>query len=116
MQQKKYEIEYTYSSRNDIRKIKEDILEYFKYREMGEDFMRKMKEAAGRIKMQPAAQEMTGFEHKGYDIYIRPYRAYLIFYIIDEENAMITILRILQDGMNWQFIIKQWLAQKDKKI
>ena len=45
MQRKKYKIEYTYSSRVDIRQMKKYILDQFKYRELGEDFTRKMKEA-----------------------------------------------------------------------
>ncbi len=42
---------------------------------------------------------------------MKPYRSYLFFYIVDEEEMMVTVLRVLQDGMNWQYIIRCWLEQ-----
>lgn len=45
-----YRIEYTFSSRDDMRKMKRYILDTFKYRELGENFTKKMKEATERIK------------------------------------------------------------------
>lgn len=45
-----YKIEYTQSSRDDMRKMKKYILDTFKYRELGENFTRKMKEAAKELK------------------------------------------------------------------
>ena len=45
MKKDKYKIEYTFSSRDDMRKMKKYILDTFKYRELGENFTKKMKEA-----------------------------------------------------------------------
>ncbi len=42
---KKYKIKYTYSSRDDIRGMKKYILDNFKYRELGENFTKKIKTA-----------------------------------------------------------------------
>lgn len=111
MQQKKYKIVYTYSSRDDIRKMKKYILEQFKYRELGENFTQKMKEAVRDLKILPSGYHTIGFQYKGYDIFLKPHRSYLFFYIVNENNTTVTILRVLQDGMNWQFIMKQWLMQ-----
>ena len=41
-----YKIEYTHSGRDDMRKMKKYILDTFKYRELGGNFTKKMKEAA----------------------------------------------------------------------
>lgn len=84
--QKKYRIRYTYSSRDDIRGMKKYILESFKYRELGENFTKKIN---------------------------KPYRTYLLFYIVDEGRLVVTILRVLQDGMNWQYILKRWVREQD---
>ena len=111
MQQKKYKIKYAYSSRDDMRRMKKYILDQFKYRELGENFTQKMKKATNGLKTMPSGHNTTGFRYRGYDIYMKPYLSYLFFYIVNEEDTTVTILRVLQDGMNWQFIMKQWLAQ-----
>ena len=32
-----------------------------------------------------------------------------MFYTIDEEEMVVTLLRVLQDGMDWEYIIKHWI-------
>ena len=111
---KTYEIKYAYSNRNDIREIKQYILQTFKYRELGENFTRKIKEAVRTLKTMPAGYGTTGFCYKGYDIHVKSYRTYLLFYVVDEKEKTATILRVLQDGMNWRYIIKHWLDENNK--
>ena len=53
MKKDKYKIEYTFSSRDDMRKMKKYILDTFKYRELGENFTKKMKEATEGLKTLP---------------------------------------------------------------
>ncbi len=31
---------------------------------------------------------------------------HLLFYTVDEEKAVVTVLRVLQDGMDWEYIIQ----------
>lgn len=33
------------------------------------------------------------------------------FYVVDEDKAVITVLRILNDGRDWMSIIKKWLRK-----
>ena len=106
--QKKYRIKYTYSSRDDIRGMKKYILDNFKYRELGENFTKKIKTAVDGLRTFPTGHNTTGIRYRGYDIYLKPYRTYLLFYIVDDGLSVVTILRVLQDGMNWQYILKRW--------
>lgn len=108
-----YKIEYTYSSRDDMRKMKKYILETFKYRELGENFSKKMKSATKDLKTLPTGYDTVGFKYRGYDIYLKPYRTYLFFYIVDELTQTVTVLRVMQDGMNWKFILKRWLQENE---
>lgn len=112
--QKKYEIKYTHSSRDDIRGMKRYILENFRYRELGENFTRKIKAAVDGLRAFPKGHDTTGICYRGYDIYLKPYRTYLLFYIIDDDLSVVTILRVLQDGMNWQYILKHWIKEQIK--
>lgn len=110
--QKKYKIKYTYSSRDDIRGMKKYILDNFKYRELGENFTKKIKTAANSLRTLPTGYNTTGIRYREYDIYFKPYRTYLLFYIVDDELAEVTILRVLQDGVNWQYILKRWVREQ----
>lgn len=64
--QKKYKIKYTYSSRDDIRGMKKYILENLKYRELGENFIKKIKTAVDSLKAFP-----RGIHYRGHDIYLK---------------------------------------------
>lgn len=37
----------------------------------------------------------------------------LLFYIVDDKLSVVTILRVLKDGMNWQYILKRWIREQD---
>ena len=110
--QKKYRIKYTYSSRDDIRGMKRYILDNFKYRELDESFTEKMKAAVNGLKVCPAGYNITGFCYRGYDIYLKPYQAYLLFYVVDDDLSEVTILCVLQDGMNWKYILDRWISEQ----
>ena len=47
-----------------------------------------------------SSHNTIGFCYRGYDIHLKSYLTYLFFYIVDEDNATVTVLRVLQDGMN----------------
>ena len=32
-----------------------------------------------------------------------------LFFTVDEEKMVVSILRVLQDGMDWQYIIQRWI-------
>ena len=110
--QKKYKIKYTYSSRDDIQRMKKYILENFKYRELEESFTKKIKTAVDGLRAFPEGYNATGVHYRGYDIYLKPYRTYLLFYIVDDDLSVVTILRVLQDGMNWRYILKRWISEQ----
>ncbi len=110
--QKKYKIKYTYSSRDDLRGMKKYILDNFQYRELGENFTKKIKTAVDGLRALPRGHNTTGIHYRGYDIYLKPYRAYLLFYIVDDDLSVVTVLRVLQDGMNWQYILKRWIDEQ----
>lgn len=40
---------------------------------------------------------------------MKPQSNHLLFYVIDDDRDIVTVLRILQDGMDWEYIIQQWI-------
>ncbi len=95
-----------------MEEMKRYILENFKYRELGDNFTKKMTAAVKSLKSLPMGNNTIGFQYKGYDIHLKPYKSYLFFYIVDIDTQTVTILRVLQDGMDWQFIIKKWIDNR----
>ena len=59
--------------------------------------------------MLPNRYMTTGFQYRGYDIYLKPKNGHLLFYTIDDTDMIVTVLRVLQDGMDWEYIIGQWI-------
>ena len=48
----------------------------------------------------------SGIRYRGYIIHKKVYLSYLLFYIINEENQTVYVLRILKDIMNWSNILQ----------
>ena len=109
MTQKLFQVKYTYSSRDDIKEKKEYILKKFKYKGLGKRFTEKIKKAANKLKVFPNGYDTTGFKYRGYDIHFLSSQSYLLFFVVDEKRREVIILRVLQDGQDWEYIIGQWL-------
>ena len=110
----KYKVTISHSAKLDIKERKQYILQQFKYRELAENFSSKIKKAALQLAFFPHGHEKTGFQYRGYDIYIKPKDSHLIFYTINESLHTVTVLRVLQEGMNWKHIIRQWIKEHKK--
>ena len=112
MKIKKYKVVITQSGKADIQEKKRYILNNFKYREYAENFSKKINQAIEELKLFPKGYGTIGFRYCGYDIYIKPQNNYLLFFTVNEVTATVTILRVLQDGMDWEYIIKSWIDKR----
>ena len=114
MVQKRYKVVIAQSGKMDVKEKKKYILQHFKYREQAENFSQKIKKALKQLDVFPTGYETTGFQYRGYDIYMKPDSNHLLFYTVNEDTAVVTVLRVLQDGMDWEYIIKRWLDRNNK--
>lgn len=53
----------------------------------------------------PFGYRGTGFKYQGYEIRMKPFSSYHIFFVIDAKKCQITILRILKDRQDWKTIL-----------
>ena len=106
---KRYKVVIAQSGKMDVMNKKRYIIENFKYRDYAQNFSAKIKKAAQGLDTLPTGYETTGFPYRGYDIYMKPNSNHLLFYTVDEEKMVVTVLRVLQDGMDWEYIIKRWI-------
>ena len=106
---KRYKVVIAQSGKNDVKNKKRYIIQNFKYREYAENFSSRIKKAAEELAIFATSHPLTGFKYRGYDIYMKPQSNHLLFYTIDDDNGIVTVLRILQDGMDWEYIIQRWI-------
>lgn len=107
----RYRVVIAQSAKTDVKNKKRYILEKFRYREYAENFSAKIKHAAQELDILPMGYGTTGFIYRGYEIYMKPTNNQLLFYTIDEAEKIVTILRVLQDGMDWEYIIGRWIEK-----
>ncbi len=108
---KSYKIRFVPSARSDLARMKKYILNEFRYPQYGANFDRKIREASMAIKNSPTSFKTLEFTYKGLDIYMRCIKTYLFFYVVDGNT--VSVLRVLKDGMNWEYIMKLWIRQSD---
>ena len=106
---RQYKVVIAQSGKIDVKNKKQYILQNFKYREYAENFSRRIKKAAEDLAFFPTSYQTTGFQYRGYDIYIKPQSNHLLLYTVDDVKGIVIVLRILQDGMDWENIIQQWI-------
>lgn len=94
-----------------MKTMRDYILRKFKYKELGISFTKKMRGAIDSLKQFPKGYTNVGLIYKGYYIYLKSSQGYLFFYIINEEENKITLLRVLQEGMNWRKMIEEWIVE-----
>lgn len=106
---KNYKMRYTPSSQSDVKGMRQYIIRKFKYLELAKNFDKKISKALNIIQNAPNVYQPTEFYYRGYEIYMRCIDSYLFFYIV--EDSTVVLLRVLQDGMNWEYIMKLWIRQ-----
>ena len=85
MENKKYRVVIAESGKRDVKEKKKYILQHFKYREYAESFSQKIKAAAMQLKVFPTGYETTGFQYRGYNIYMKPQSNHLLFILLMKE-------------------------------
>jgi len=100
-----YKIRLTSDARDDIAQMKRYILETFGYRETAEAFSKNIKEAVRKLSPFSKAYTKTGIWIQGMEVYYKPYRTYLIFFVVEEDTVI--VIRVLKERMYWQSIIRR---------
>lgn len=111
----KYKLKFTDAAKEDQTNLKRYILKQFKYKEYGENFDAKMRSAYETVKNVNKSIDPIKIIYRGYNIFLLSHKTYLFFYIVDEDRRVITILRVMQDGMNWMPHIMKWIGQNERQ-
>lgn len=108
---KHYHVSIASSAVADIKNIRQYILDTFCYEAYVKDFSHKITDAITKMNLFPLAYPKTGFVLEGYAIHFRPWKSYLIFFIVREDEVQ--IIRVLKDRMYWQAVLKRMIREKE---
>ena len=54
----------------------------------------------------PTGYRGISVEYRGYEIRIKPFDTYNLFFVVNEEEQRVTILRVLKNRQDWQRILR----------
>jgi len=110
---KHYHVSIASSAVADIKNIRQYILDTFRYEAYAKDFSRKIADAIEKMNIFPLAYPKSGFVLEGYEIHFRPWKSYLIFFIVREDEVQ--IIRVLKDRMYWQAVLRRMTREDENK-
>ena len=90
---------------NDVSYISCKAYEYTKDKNSGLIFLQSYDKTIDNMAIFPNGFSATNIEYRGYKIHILPFGNYNLFYIVDETNLEVIILRVLYQKQNWQRIL-----------
>lgn len=82
------------------------MIDKFQNKKAAEDFLDAYDDEVSGLDMFPNGYRGIGLEYRGYEIRIKPFDTYNIFFVVNEEKHEVTILRLLKDKQNWNWILK----------
>lgn len=83
----------------------EYIIEKFKNLDAALSFLDKYDKEVQRLKNFPFGYRGVSFEYRGYEIRIKSFDTYNVFFTVDIEDHCVYILRVLKDRQDWKSIM-----------
>ena len=82
------------------------MVQEFKNYKAADDFLNRYDNEVKKLEFFPTGYRGIGLEYRGYEIRIKPFGTYNIFFVTDYEEQEVIILRILKDRQNWNDILQ----------
>jgi len=101
-----YNIRETNEAINDVSSLAAYMIEQFANHKAALDFLDRYDLEALRLTSFPFGYRGISIEYRGYEIRIKPFDTYNMFFIVDTTDNIIYILRVLKNLQNWQEILR----------
>ena len=101
-----YKIHETLEAVDDIIRFAEYMIQELGNPKAATDFINTYDDMASKLKIFPRGYRGVSIEYRGYEIKIKPFGTYNVFFVIDETKHNIIILRVLKDIQDWNFILQ----------
>ena len=100
-----YKVRETHEAMQDVTNLAFYMVDEFKNQKAALDFLDHYDEKIQGLTTFPFGYRGVGFEYRGYEIRLKPYDTYNIFFVVDTNGGELIILRVLKDRENWQTIL-----------
>lgn len=101
-----YNLRETKESIEDMSKLAVYMIEEFKNHKAALDFLDRFDYEIKALSLFPFGYRGISIEYRGYEIKLKPFGTYNIFFVVDTVENNIIILRVLKDRQDWQSIIR----------
>ncbi|HAX51398.1 type II toxin-antitoxin system RelE/ParE family toxin [Muricomes intestini] len=101
----KYKIQHTLEAEEDLFQLAYYMIKEFQNSGAAEYFLNCYYQKAESLETFPFGYRGVSFEYRGYEIRLKPYDTYNIFFVVDTETQTVTILRVLKDRQDWAAIL-----------
>ena len=72
-----------------------------------EKLYRELKEEISNLGAFPKKFVSTEIRHRGYVIHKKVYKTYLIFYIVNDKEERVYVLRVMKELMHWKKVLRE---------
>lgn len=97
-----YKIRETKETKQDLRKLVAHMLYSLMNGQAASNFLNQYEKQLQNLIIFPFGYRRIGIKYQGYEIRMKPFLTYNIFFVVDEKTHQITILRVLKDRQNWK--------------
>ena len=101
-----YSVIETIEAVDDVINFASYMLKEFKNQKAADDFLEKYDNEVKKLGFFPIGYRGIGLEYRGYEIRIKQFGTYNIFFVIDYAEQEVIILRVLKDRQNWIDILQ----------
>lgn len=112
----KYSIKETKEAIKDVARLADYMIHKFKNHKAAKDFIAKYDREAKALGYFPFGYRGINFEYRGYEIRIKPFSTYNIFFVVNKTDNSIIILRVLKNKQDWKNIFKEFSRSKTIKM
>lgn len=101
-----YKLKQTVEAKNDVKNLAAYMMYSLKNVQAANSFLKMYMKQIQSLKTFPFAYRGINFEYQGYEIRMKTFSSYNIFFVIDLMKHQIIILRVLKDRQNWKAILR----------
>lgn len=101
-----YEVYETREAIEDVSRIAEYMAERLKNPKAAMDFIECYDTEIKKLAFYPHAYKNTRLQYLDYEIRMKAFGTYHVFYIIKAEEKIVIVLRILKNRQNWNHILR----------
>ncbi len=101
-----YKVVMTQEALEDVSNLAIYMIDTFKNQKAADDFLDAYDRQVEVLSAFPIGYRGISIEYRSYEIRLKPFDTYNLFFIVDDEMGKIVILRLLKNLQDWKQILR----------